>query len=353
VATSLRRHGASRSATTAFLISTPQTGVDSIFVTFSLLGLVFAVFRPIAAFASGLLGGAIVALADRKDAATGPSPEACRQACCATDGGGKVRRALVYGFGALPQDIGRSLLAGLVIAALISAMVPDDFFTGALGGALKQGLPAMLLMMLVGLPIYVCATASVPIAAALLAKGVSPGAALVFLMTGPATNAATIATVWKVMGRRTALIYLASVAASALAAGSVLDWLFSIEGVSHVAAGHWMLPGWFDTVCAIGLLAILGVAILRPFGQRQPALTEQGGGDLRFKVSGMTCASCANSIRQALLGCPGVTAASVDLASGAAVVRGEGLDATVIQEAVEKLGYGAQGIVNREPRIAN
>jgi len=364
VAASLRRHGASRSATTAFLISTPQTGVDSILVTFSMLGVVIAIFRPIAAFASGLLGGAFVALADRKDPPAGPSPEACREACCATGGGGKFRRALTYGFGALPRDIGRALLAGLVVAALISALVPDDFFTGALGGALRQGLPAMLVMMLVGLPMYVCATASVPIAAALLAKGVSPGAVLVFLMTGPATNAATIATVWKVMGRRTAAIYLASVAVSALAAGAVLDWLFTIEGLSHVTAGHWMLPGWFNTVCALVLLAILAVAIVRPFGQTTPGLGEAGNGapqarntafgdprgGLSFKVSGMTCASCAESVSQALLDCPGVTAVNVDLASGVAAVSGEGLDAVALQQAVGKSGYKVQRIPNRESR---
>lgn len=353
VAASLRRHGASRSATTAFLISTPQTGVDSILVTFSLMGPVFAVFRPIAAFVSGLLGGAMVALADRKETAGGPSPEACQDVCCATEGGSKVRRALVYGFGALPQDIGRSLLAGLAVAALISAMVPGDFFTGAAGGALKQGLPAMLVMMLVGLPIYVCATASVPIAAALMAKGVSPGAVLVFLMTGPATNAATIATVWKVLGRRTALIYLVSVAASALAAGATLDWLFTVEGMSHAAMGHWMLPGWFNTICAAGLLAVLGVAILRPFGQTRPALEEANSFGLRFQVEGMTCARCADSVRRGLLSCPGVTGASVDLASGTAVVSGQALDERALREAVEKLGYKAQGIAASESRVAN
>jgi len=350
VAASLRRHGASRSAVTAFLISTPQTGVDSILVTFSLLGVVMAVFRPVAAFVSGLLGGAMVALADRKDPATGPSPEACRDACCATDGHGKVYRALSYGFRVLPQDIGRSLLVGLAVAALISTMVPDDFFTSAAGGAFRTGLPAMLLMMLVGMPIYVCATASVPIAAALIAKGVSPGAALVFLMTGPATNAATIATVWKVMGRRTAAIYLVSVAASALAAGATLDWLFSLEGLSRAAEGHWMLPAWFNTACAVALLAILAVAVVRPGVAAQPGLATAGLGDLSFQVSGMTCANCADTVRRALLSFPGVTAASVDLASGKAEISGKGLDADAIGKIVTDLGYPTRRIESRESK---
>ncbi len=348
VAASLRRHGASRSAVTAFLISTPQTGVDSILVTYSLLGVVMAVFRPVAAFVSGLLGGAMVALADRKDTATGPSPQACLDACCATDGHSKVYRALNYGFRALPQDIGRSLFVGLAVAALISAMIPNDFFTSIAGGTLRTGLPAMLLMMLVGIPMYVCATASVPIAAALIAKGVSPGAAMVFLMTGPATNAATIVTVWKVMGRRTAVIYLVAVAVSALAAGATLDWLFSLESLSHAAAGHWMLPAWFNTTCAVALLAILAAAVIRPGSATQPGLAIAAIADLSFQVSGMTCAHCADTVRRALLRYPGVTAASVDLASGKAAISGEGLDAAAIGKIVTDLGYPTMQIESRQ-----
>ena len=200
VAASLARHGASRGATAAFLLSTPQTGVDSILVTFSLLGVVFAVFRPLAAFVVGVVGGTLVSLFG---AAGGEAPRgeavSCHEACCAAGGQrSTVARALAYGFITLPRDIGRSLLAGLVIAGLIAAFVPREIFEGALG----TGPLAMGAMMLLGLPLYVCATASVPIAAALIAKGVSPGAALVFLMTGPATNAAAIATVWRVLGRR-------------------------------------------------------------------------------------------------------------------------------------------------------
>ena len=95
------------------------------------------------------------------------------------------------------------------------SVVPEDFFAPFLGG----GILAMVVMMALGIPVYVCATASVPVAVALLAKGVSPGAVMVFLMTGPATNAAALATIWANLGRRTAITYIATVAACSIAAG--------------------------------------------------------------------------------------------------------------------------------------
>ncbi|MDY6914324.1 MAG: SO_0444 family Cu/Zn efflux transporter [Planctomycetota bacterium] len=255
VAASIRRHGAGKGATTAFLISTPQTGADSIFVTLSLLGGVFAMFRPLAALISGMIGGSIVSAAVNGGAE--PAAEKCREACCAGDGGrGKLYRVLSYGFVALPRDIGRALLVGLVIAAVISAAVPKDYFANILGG----GLGAMMIMMLLGIPVYVCATASVPVAAALIAAGVSPGAALVFLMTGPATNAATITTVWRVLGRRTAIIYLLTVAGSALAAGLLLDYVFNVGRISATPAMPWMLPNYVKWTCAVVLLVVLGFA---------------------------------------------------------------------------------------------
>ena len=192
VAASLRRHGASRGATTAFLLSTPQTGVDSIVVTYSLMGGLFALIRPVVAFITGLVGGWLVdALAGQDYGnATGVNPSApCAGECCALSVRRQNRlvRALHYGFVTLPRDIGKALVVGLIISGVIAAFVPDDFFAGVFG----TGLVGMLIMMAVGMPLYVCATGSVPVAAALMMKGVSPGAALVFLMTGPATNAAT------------------------------------------------------------------------------------------------------------------------------------------------------------------
>jgi len=261
VAASLRRHGATRGATTAFLLSTPQTGVDSVLVTLGLLGPAFAVFRPLAALLTGVVGGCVVdAVGDTGDP-NDDAPPACTDECCSMPHGtGRLKKMLRYGFVVLPRDIGRAMAVGLAIAGVIAVAVPEDFFTGALG----SGLVAMLLMMVVGIPIYVCATASVPIAAALIAKGVSPGVALVFLVAGPATNAATLTTVWKVLGHRTTLTYLATVAVAAVLSGLLLDYLFTVSGMSAVHVGHRMLPMPVKFASAVVLLAILAVGMWHP-----------------------------------------------------------------------------------------
>jgi len=339
VSASLRRHGASRGATVAFLIATPQDGVDSVAVTFSLLGGAFAIFRLAVALVTGIVGGAVVAFSGADEQASGD--ETCREACCAPGGapGGRLRRIFSYGFLTLPRDIGRALVVGLLVAALIGAVVPKDFFAGVLGG----GVLAMLVMMALGVPVYVCATASVPIAAALVAKGASPGAALVFLMTGPASNAATIATVWKVMGRRTAVIYLATVALGALAAGLAMDYVFEVRGIAVGAAAPWMLPAWLKSAAAVALLGVLGVALVRGKHTHHEAdgAGETGVPTRVLRVTGMTCSHCADTVRRALEECPGVESAEVDLVRGRAVVKG-GADADALVAAVGGVGYHAE-----------
>ncbi len=367
VTASLRRNGASKGASLSFLLSTPQTGVDSIAVTYSLLGPLYAAFRPLAALLSGLLGGFAAVLFDKSESPPPVSPVdstagvppgnpaadstasgACSDGCCSVDESetpsgnrGPVTRAVEYGFFTLPGDIGKPLLTGLVAAGLISAAIPHDFFAGSLG----SGLPAMLLMMLVGLPVYVCATASVPIAAALILKGVSPGAALVFLMTGPATNIAAVTTVWTVLGRRTTVIYLGAVLISALFSGIALDYIFRIEGVTPSPGTHSMLPAWIKTVSTIALFAVVGHALIRPklAGGRVTAGKKsdepEGVEPVTMKIEGMTCSHCAASVKRALEGCPGVDEAEVDQTRNSAVIRGTGYDAETLHGAVESLGY--------------
>jgi hypothetical protein len=336
VAASLRRHGASRGATTAFLLSTPQTGVDSIMVTFSLLGPVFAIFRPLAALVTGLLGGSMVGLLDGRRNALEPAP-ACTDGCCA---GGKtgspVARIFRYGFVSLPMDIGKALLIGLILAGLISAVIPKDYLSGILGA----GIGALVVMMLLGIPVYVCATASVPVAAALIAKGVSPGAALVFLLTGPATNAAAITTIWKIMGRRTAILYLLTVAVTALASGIFLEYIFRVQGTAAMAAMPGMLPGSLKTISAIVLLAVLGGALWRSSSSaRQDTSEHRKGPMVTLFISGMTCGHCVENVRSALARAEGVRSVKVDLNKGLAEVTGDRLDIFRLRNRVEDLGY--------------
>jgi len=251
VSMSLRKSGASKGSTVAFLLSTPQTGVDSILVTYSLMGPIFMVIRPVVALITGIVGGLGVELFDRRvesvqaaddDESNGQKPT-----------GPWYLRALRHGFVTLAQDIGKPILVGVVIAAVIGALVPDDFFAETLG----TGLTAMLVLMVAGIPMYVCATASVPVAVALIAKGVSPGAALVFLMTGPATNAAGFATLWSVLGRRAAVVYMVSVVGCALAAGLAVDRFLPDLGLAVQSHWHAMTTPWWQHLAAVVLLAVL------------------------------------------------------------------------------------------------
>ena len=340
VAASLRRHGAGKGATTSFLISTPQTGVDSIMVTLSLLGPVFAIFRPFFAFVSGVFGGTVVNALDKDDRDSAvPEHPVCTD--CDEDGGHRsagMAGALKYGFHTLPRDINRALIIGIILAGLIGALIPDDYFASVLGG----GIVAMLVMMAVGIPSYVCATASVPIAAALIAKGVSPGAALVFLMTGPATNAATIMTISKVMGRRTAVIYLAAVAASAIAGGLLLDAIYQAGSFSGAMEHPWMFPGWLKSLSA-GLLTLVVIGSFFRIPEKQPEIEDDEGNNMKLKIEGMTCEHCVNSVTRALKESRGVRSARVDLRKGEAVVTGGDIDVSLLREAVESLGYKVTG----------
>ena len=269
VAMSLHKHGASKGATASFLLSTPQTGVDSILVTYSLMGPAMAIFRPMAALVTGLFGGTLVELVEKNHPPTEPQKN-CDQDCCAADRP-KINwfvRAMRHGFITLPNDIGGAMLVGLAVAAVIAAAVPDDFFASWLSAG--GGIVAMLVMMAVGIPVYVCATASVPVAVAMMAKGLSPGAAMVFLMTGPATNAAGLATLWAVLGKRSAIAYLASIVICSLTFGLILDRFIFVGGFDPAEHCHTaMLPAWFEGLSAILLLAILGVGVYRKAARKK------------------------------------------------------------------------------------
>ncbi|MBI5210086.1 MAG: SO_0444 family Cu/Zn efflux transporter [Elusimicrobia bacterium] len=357
VAASLRNHGASRGATVSFLISTPQTGVDSLMVTYGFLGPVFAAFRVVAAFVSGVAGGmAVDLLGGVEETGAAALPSGKGRASREWKRGG-WREALHYGFVALPRDIGSAMLMGLAVAGLIGALLPPQFFhelLGPLAARLGPGwanFASMLVMMAIGIPTYVCATASVPIAAALVAKGVSPGAAFVFLMTGPATNAATVAMVWKTMGKKTAWVYLAAIAAMALLSGWALDMALPDLRVSMGEHAHHAGSGLWETLSGLALLAVLGAAVFPPWLRRAGLLAEiSGGGTLMekkaegaviLKVAGMTCGHCVASVHKALSECEGVESVEVDLAAGKAVVMGAKADAASLVKTVEGLGYSA------------
>jgi len=269
VAASLRRHGASRGATLSFVASTPQTGLDSIMVTHSLLGPLFVVVRVVTAFVSGVFGGVVSEIVVRERdgdrSGSGEAEDECGCHHCAP--GAKTHwlaRALRYGFVDLARDIGRAVVVGILISGILATVVPDDYFAGRLG----PGLSSMLVMLVIGIPIYTCSSGSVPIALALIRMGLSPGAALVFLVTGPATNMATLTTMWGILGRRATGVYLLSIALCALTAGLALNALvLGGTGVGLHAVHHGGLA-WWHHAAGVLLAAVLAPTLVRTRGER-------------------------------------------------------------------------------------
>lgn len=250
LAASLRKHGASRSATASFLASTPQTGVDSLMITYALLGWVFAVFRAVVAFLSGIICGAAVAAVSPPEKET---PEDCEDECCRPDQKHIIQRMLAYGFITLPRNIAKALILGIVLSGIISGLATNLTFVEKLGGSPL----AMLVMLGIGIPLYVCSTASVPIALAFIKAGISPGAALVFLITGPATNAATLTTLWQIIGKKQLAVFLTTLALCALAAGFIMDFFTPRLGVLEQVCHGNESVGALDIFWAVLLLAVL------------------------------------------------------------------------------------------------
>ena len=244
-AMSLRKQGASKGATASFLISTPETGVDSIIATYSVLGLPFAVIRPVAAFCNAIMGGWLINKFGDKDEVV-PVDASAKTCCChhkqeETHHEGflrKMREALRFGFVEMIEDIGKWLVIGLVIAGLITVFVPDEFFALFRGNTQLS----MLLVLCIAIPMYICATGSIPIAVALMMKGLTPGAALVLLMAGPACNMASILVINKTLGRKSLVFYLVSIITMAILWGHVVDYLLPAE--------------WFQMALSVGRCCI-------------------------------------------------------------------------------------------------
>ena len=349
-AMSLRKEGASKGATTSFLIATPQTGVDSIFATYSILGLPFAILRPIAALVTSVFGGLLVNAADKdreKTPQTADTDCADGEVCARREPAytgfvDRMKGALRYGFVDMVQDIGKWLVIGLVVAGLITLFVPDDFFVRFA----DRPLLAYVVVLLIAIPMYVCATGSIPVAAALMLKGLSPGAALVFLMAGPASNMASILVIRRVMGQRTLWLYLGSLTLGAIVFGLGIDHLlprtlFAHLSTSMAACCHPEMPWWQWASTGVMALLLLYALVVAPLLHRAPhkhAPAENTTKIRRFAVDGMTCHHCSAHVEKALQNVPGVTHAEVNLERGEALVEGDATDDALMQ-AVADIGY--------------
>jgi uncharacterized membrane protein YraQ (UPF0718 family) len=261
VAASLRDNGAGKGSTISFLTSTPQTGVDSIFITYSLLGGAFAVIRVVTAFITGIITGTAVNMfaSDETEQKDVEKTESCCKCAHETEKENPINHVFKYGFRTLPKDIGKSMLVGILLSSIITVFLPENFFADKLLG---NELFSMLVMLAIGTVIYVCSSGSVPIVLSLIASGISPGAGLVFLITGPATNIASLATLTKIMGTKTVFVYLLTLAVSALISGYILNQFMDSTTVTNmVHAGHESLS-WLNHASAVILLIVLSQSLI-------------------------------------------------------------------------------------------
>jgi uncharacterized membrane protein YraQ (UPF0718 family)/copper chaperone CopZ len=339
-AVALRRSGASRAASTSFLIATPQTGVDSIAATYSMMGLPFAILRPVAALVTSLIGGLAVGHWERKGALDDVQDHANYEFSELPKGlWNKVLETLKYGFFDMMQSIGRWLLLGLVIATLITVLLPDNFCSTYARWPLLN----MFIIVAVAVPMYVCATGSIPIAAALMLKGMSPGCALVLLMAGPAANVASMFVVNNAFGRKATIVYLLSIIGGAMGFGVIVDYwpglreLFVNALPSHVMHHH-MDVSWFNTACSIFLLGMIVVALNAKYWKSYQIKRNKTNTMKEFKVKGMMCPHCKANVEKGLAALPGVEKVTVDLAKGTALVEGSVPDQLII-DCIEDLGY--------------
>jgi uncharacterized membrane protein YraQ (UPF0718 family)/copper chaperone CopZ len=341
----LRKKKASRGSTLSFLISTPQTGIDSIIATYGMLGPIFTIFRPLAAFVTGIVGGVAANLSFRKEEPEKINEEKgfeCDTCELEIPHSHSFRerafRGFKYAYRDFLDDISLQLVFGILIAAIISFVIPDDFFT-RYGG---DGILGMVYMIIFGIPLYVCATASIPIAASLIMKGISPGAAFVFLVVGPATNAATITLIANAMGRKIVAIYLSVIAVFALLGGFLLNWIMAGFGGMKLAEMHHHHEDGnviFSILAALFTISLL-LSLYRKIKSRLSTSREVSKMkyDYEIKVEGMSCNHCVIAVEKAIRSVEGIEEVIVDLTSKKAKMNGKA-DLKKVKDAIEESGY--------------
>ncbi len=352
VAASARQAGAGKGPTLAFLISTPVTGIDSILATAGVLGIVFTIARVIASFVMGIAAGVASIFFPGPAAPPLPAGDCACDSCerpeggaggAASPGGGKLKRALLYGFSELPETLVNSMAVGLLVGGVIAALVPERAITGYAGSSVVN----ILIAVLIGIPLYVCATGSIPIAAAMMMKGFSPGAALAFLIAGPATNAIAIATVRKILGTRHLVIYLITIFVGAIAFAFLFDLIPFSFAMSAAMHNHQMAHhSIFYHVSAYLLIFILGMAKVKTWVHQRKFKEAQkmaGEKQILLKVPDMTCSHCERAISEKLKTLDAVKAVSVDLKNKKVAVETAGaVDPKKILDTVKALGYSPE-----------
>jgi len=339
-AMALHKEGASKGSVISFLIATPQTGVDSIIATYSLLGLPFAIVRPVAAFFTSIFAGLVTnVFTSNEESVKVITPKNKEEQKLSFSQ--KIKKVFQYGYVEMMEDIGKMLLFGLVIAGLIAYFVPDNFFTMFKDNTILT----MLLILVVAIPMYVCATGSIPIAIALMMKGMSPGTALVLLMAGPAANIASMMVIGKVLGKKTFVIYLITLIIGAISFGLIMDnflpasW-FDVSNFGMAAHHHNGGFYYFKIVCSFILFALLINSIL--FHKDNCDCEKEDNTvfvkNIAFKIDGMRCNNCKNNVIKAINNLSSVKSVNVSLEKSIAYVEGNPTDEE-IKSAVEAIGF--------------
>ncbi len=337
----LKNEKASKGAVASFLIATPQTGIDSILATYSLMGLGFAIVRPVAALITGICGGFLVNkfVPDDNDDEESISVTQVEK-------GFRPWRVLKYAYFDMIQDIGPRLLIGLLLAALINIAVPDEFFL-TFG---NQPLLQMIVILIIAVPMYICSTGSIPIAAALIMKGLSPGAALVMLMAGPAVNLASILVVRKSLGSRFTWIYILTIVVFSVLFGLIINAIGIGAEISSINAcdtgasccgTEVQSPGIFRTICSICLITFIIIALtMKLFSKFKK--TEAVEGTTVYCVEGMHCNHCKAAVEDSVKKIKGVTEAEANVGACTLTVTGNASEDKV-KKAVEKAGFEFKG----------
>ena len=280
LATSIKKSGASKGATLSFLISTPITGVDSIMATYGIFGWIFTVYRAITSMVIAIVAGVLTNIFDKEDVRSRslfttvpPELTSCstnEDTCCSTSHDTEKKfsflAAMQYAFGTLLGDIAKPLFWGLLLGALITVAIPEN-----LSEILKdQAWLSYLIVIIIAVPMYVCATASLPIAAGLMLSGVSAGAAFVFLSAGPATNTVTIGVVKKMLGTKSLIIYLGSIIIGSILFGLGLDYIFDISAIDPASLIHLHEEvGLISTISSVILWGLILWFMVKPYFEKK------------------------------------------------------------------------------------
>ena len=329
VGASLRRYGASRGATISFITTTPQTGVDSILVTYGMLGLPLLILKLIVALTSGLVAGMLT----NTFAPSSPAPKLkSSEACCDSKKENLFMKGFNYGFKTLPKDIVEPLLVGLLLAGVIGLLAQDNFIHLTQDLKNYSSFMKILIIMLVSIPLYICATASIPIALMIASLFGSPGAAVALLIAGPTTNFSTITTCIKIVGKRSTGIYVLTVFSFSLFAGVLTDWI-SIPVPSYEPGMHHGHISLFSYICMSTLLLILAYAVLN--NKKLETLENS----IKIRVKGMTCSHCEASVIKSLSSVKGISEVQASHQSDEVMITGKNFNVNEVKKIIQSLNY--------------